>query len=244
MADILNSAEIEQLKAFRFTTEETSSALSIRLDRLLDEEIFLRYLENAGSRIGSPGLKVTASIFFKRYAFLTVIYLYGMTVWNKKLPVSFNNISIQTNDTEDLWLPKFLFHSLKFEMASENRKKWREKALKEFFAESAFGLIEHVSAAKVPKSVLWENIAIYVFWLYETVLPELEDECIRKRAKEDFAYLISEVPGNIFGYEQENPIHLFYHNGRNEQNVRVRTTCCFSYALEGSNKRCKTCPRK
>ena len=59
--------------------------------------------------IGSPNLKVTASIFVKRYAFLAVIYLYGMTAWNKKLNVSLNNISIQTEEADRHVATKILF---------------------------------------------------------------------------------------------------------------------------------------
>ena len=39
----------------------------------------------------------------------------------------------------------------------------------------------------------------------------------------------------------------FIHNKRYVENlqaeVRVRTTCCFSYLLDGAPKRCKTCPQ-
>lgn len=245
MDEILNTNEIEQLKQFRLSTEEKLSELSIRLNVLLDNGILLRYLENAGSRIGSPNLKVTASIFVKRYAFLAVIYLYGMTVWNKKLTVSFHNISIQTDSAEDLWLPKFYFHHMKIEKASENRYEWRKEALLELFAENIHVLIGRLSTAtKAPRLVLWENISVYVFWLYQNVLAKFEDKEIQERASADFHYLVHEAPGRLFGDEDDNPLQELYERGQagHPANGHVRTTCCFSYLLESTAKHCTSCP--
>jgi ferric iron reductase protein FhuF len=248
MLDVLNKDEIEQLRAFRLTTEEKLSDLSIPLNELLDETVLLWYLEKVGEAIGSPNLKVTASIFVKRYAFLAVIYLYGITAWNKKINISFNNISLQTEDVEDIWLPKLHFRNIEINIAKENRYEWREKALKDFFSKNAHVLIDQLSkVTKQSKLILWENVAIYLFWLYESVLQKLDKEELRNRAKEDFYYLVYEAPGSLFGNDHANPIKRYYHNKRYtehlQEEVRVRTTCCFSYLLEGATSRCKTCPQ-
>ncbi|MCQ6275234.1 (2Fe-2S)-binding protein [Bacillus sp. V3B] len=248
MLDVLNKDEIEQLRPLRLSTEEKLSELSIPLNALVDENVLLWYMEKVGAHIGSPNLQVTASIFVKRYAFLAVIYLYGITAWNKKLNASLNNISIQTEEAEDLWLPKFYFHNIKIEIAEENRYQWREEALKDFFSENVHVLIDQLAkVTKQSKLILWENIAIYLFWLYESVLQKLDNEELRNRAKEDFHYLVYEAPGSLFGNDHENLIKRYYHNKRYkahlQEEVRVRTTCCFSYLLEGATNRCKTCPQ-
>lgn len=247
MLNVLNDDEIVQLKQFRFTTGERVSKFSIPFNDLLDENILLGYLEKVGNHIGSPNLKVTASIFTKRYAFLAVIYLYGITVWNKKLNISFQNITLQTDEREVIWLPKFYFHNAEIEIMKENRYEWREKALEFFFSENVNVLINQLSkVTKQSKLILWENIAIYLFWLYESVLQKLDDEELRNRAKSDFHYLVYQAPGNLFGSYSENPIKRYYLDKRYIENlqeeVRVRTTCCFSYLLEGATHRCKTCP--
>lgn len=245
--DVLNKDEIVQLRQFRLTTEEKSSELSIPLNDLLDENILLKYLEEVGLQIGSPNLKVTASIFVKRYAFLAVIYLYGISAWNKKINISFNNISFQTEEFDEKWLPKFYFHSTELEKAEDNRYEWREKAFKVFFSENIHILIAQLSKSTMQsKRILWENIAIYLFWLYESVLQKLDDEGLRNRAREDFHYLVYEAPGSLFGNYHVNPIKRYHNNKEyNEhlEELRVRTTCCFSYLLEGVTNRCKTCPQ-
>ena len=78
------------------------------------------------------------------------------------------------------------------------------------------------------------------------MLLKSDDEEVRERAKEDFHYLVLEAPGSLFGNYHENPIKRYFVQKRYiehlQEEVRVRTTCCFSYLLEGSPKRCKTCP--
>ena len=86
---------------------------------------------------------------------------------------------------------------------------------------------------KQSKLILWDNIAIYLFWLYETVLPKnRRTQKYRIEPKEDFDYLISEAPETLFGNEHTNPIKRYYHKKVYiedlQEEVRVRTTCCFS----------------
>lgn len=248
MLDVLTKDEILELEQFRLTTEEKLSELSVPLNELLDENVMLEYMEKIGKSIGSPNLKVTASIFTKRYAFLAVIYLYAITAWNKKLNVSLDKISIQSEMGKEQWLPKFNFQDLTIDVVENNRNEWRLKALREFFSENVFVLIDQLAkVTRQSKHIIWENFAIYIFWLYESVFPKNEDREIRTRAKEDFYYLVYEAPGNVFGMNQENPIKKYNHDKRYiehlQEEVRIRTTCCFSYLLEGASKRCKTCPQ-
>ncbi len=79
------------------------------------------------------------------------------------------------------------------------------------------------------------------------MLPKLDDEELRNRAKGDFYYLVYEAPGSLFGNYHENPIKRYYYIKRDEEHlqeeVRIRTTCCLSYLLAGAPNRCKTCPQ-
>jgi ferric iron reductase protein FhuF len=247
MFDFLKEEEIKQLKPFRFTSEENFSKLSIPLKMLVDDKSLLEYIEKIGVQIGSPNMKVTASIFVKRYAFLAVIYLYSITSLNTKIDTSFDNISLQTEEAENGWTPKFYFYNTKVERAWDDRYDWREKAIKDLFAKHVHILIVRLSKlTKQSELVLWENISIYIFWLYETILFKSDSEVVRERAKEDFQYLVLGAPGNLYGDYHENPIKRYFVQNRYteqlKEEVRVRKTCCFSYLLEGSPKRCKTCP--
>lgn len=64
----------------------------------------------------------------------------------------------------------------------------------------------------ISKTILWENVAIYIYWLYEKDLLSHENDEIRKRTKEDFHYLINEAPGNIFRNCNRNPLKKYYND--------------------------------
>lgn len=248
MGNIFSDAQIGELYQFRVTTDRTSSTLSVQIETLLDERSIRQYLGQLGKHIGAANDKVTASIFIKRYAFLAVAYLYTMTLNNGKLNISFENISLETNDQDKLWLPNFYFKDLSIETLKGSREKWREICVHSLFNNHLYPLIDCLSrVTKVSKLILWENIAVYIFWLYETILQKegLPEDAIL-RSKEDFEYILFQAPGSFFGGYNVNPLKRYYNEhiymeeyGRE---VRPRNTCCYSY-LTRSKKRCTSCPQ-
>ncbi|MBY0124191.1 IucA/IucC family C-terminal-domain containing protein [Bacillus sp. S/N-304-OC-R1] len=248
MVQWLSEAQINELRSYRFTTEKSNSALSISLEMLLKEQNLRDYLDKLSQHIDAANEKVTASIFIKRYAFLAVNYLYAMTVWNKKLDISFENVTLETDDHDELWLPSFYFNEKSAEKAyNEDRNAWRKNCVKMLFSDHLFPLIKNLSSVtKVSKLILWENIAVYIYWLYETILSKekLPEEVIL-RAKEDFQYLVFQADGSLFGSLHDNPLKRYFNQHiyleEFEREVRPRNTCCLSY-LTKAKKRCNTCP--
>ncbi|NEU29672.1 hypothetical protein GN156_02640 [bacterium LRH843] len=62
--------------------------------------------------------------------------------------------------------------------------------------------------------------------------------------QDDFDYLLSDTVGELLGEGCSNPFSKFYTKKQvfNDNNVRIRQTCCFSYEAE-KKKMCKTCPK-
>lgn len=247
MGNVLSCKQISELKQFRVTTDKTSSPLSVQIEALLDEHSMRQYLSQLGKHLGAANDKVTASLFIKRYAFLAVAYLYTMTMNNGKLHISFENVSLETDEQDELWLPKFYFNTFHIETLKENREKWREACVNNLFNKHLYLLLDCLSkVTKVSKLILWENIAIYIYWLYETVLQKegLTREVLL-RSKEDFQYILFQAPGSLFGGNNENPLKSYYNEGvyieEYKKEVRLRNTCCYSY-LTKSKKRCTSCP--
>lgn len=247
MVQKLLESQINELLPFRFTTEKFSSPLSVSMALLQDEQALLDYLEELGKHIGAANEKVTASIFMKRYAFLAVIYLYAMTVWKSRIEISFENVSLESNSQDDLWLPRFYFNEVRLEMVESDQEKWRENSVNVLFREHLYPLVKSLSkATKVSKLILWENIAVYIFWLYESVFGKDDvPEDVVRRSKEDFHYIIFQAPGSLFGSYHENPLKRYYNQliylEELDAEVRPRNTCCYSY-LTKAKKRCVTCP--
>ncbi|MBA9026196.1 IucA/IucC family C-terminal-domain containing protein [Peribacillus huizhouensis] len=247
MARKLSNSQMNKLSKLRLSTSKTDSLLSVQIKDLLNESDLREYLKILGSRIQARNDKVTASIFIKRYAFLSVIYLYAMSAWNEKLSISFENVSIETDDNETLWLPSFRFADLETETFEEDRNKWRKTCLESLFKEHLLPLIDCLARiTKVSKLILWENIAVYIYWLYETVLVEEgTQEAVKNRAKEDFQFIVFQDSGDIFGNDLKNPLTKYFNERiyikEIGKEVRPRNTCCLSY-LTINKQCCQTCP--
>ncbi|WP_284036266.1 IucA/IucC family C-terminal-domain containing protein [Neobacillus sp. 114] len=240
MDKLLTEKETTELSKYRFNAE---------LDRffeasnVLDEAFLKKFMANLSSRIGASSEKVAASIFIKRYAFLAVIALYAMTAWSKKINVSLDGVTMESASGEGNWLPSFSFKDITVQEwnGAVARSEWRKRVIRDLFAKNIYPIIAFFEKTfGISRFILWENIAVYVFWVYESELTEHEN------ALEDFTFLIFEANGSLFGRYKQNPLQKYYAEKSYleewSEEVRIRKTCCFTYQLEGSSKRCKTCP--
>jgi siderophore-iron reductase FhuF len=244
----LNADEIKELSKFRFAAELPNGVSPIEFTSLLEDSSMNSLLRKLEIEMASSDLKTTASVWMKRHAFLAVIYLYAMSVFNKKLNAAPDSLLLIEMKKDGLWLPDFYFKDKSVLLCSdENRDEWRREAVRQLFNDNIFPVMEAVGkAAKISKLILWENVAVYIYWLYEKVLAEHEDENIKSRAAEDFDYIIRLAPGSLFGNYHNNPLARYYtepvYQVETGSHVRVRKTCCFSYKLDAKSF-CKTCPK-
>jgi ferric iron reductase protein FhuF len=239
------SKDITTLLWFRLSETLNKEPLTIEVDSLLSGELE-NYISKVMVGIGAPNDKVTASMIMKRYAFFAAMALFTMSHSDRRINIRMNNITLVSHYEDGLWLPKFYLKDLSFELVSGDRQLWREQYVKGLFANHIYLLIDQLSKiTKISKLILWENIAVYLFWLYESVLEDSNEE--RKGIiQEDFRYLFYEAPGHVFGEYNHNPLTKYdsekIFNPDTEKYIRYRKTCCFSYQLEGNHKRCNTCP--
>ncbi|MEH7118576.1 siderophore-iron reductase FhuF [Neobacillus vireti] len=230
--------EKAQLQKYRL---KPNLGKSFHVIELLDDRFLQEFLKKLSDVMGAPNEKAAASMFIKRYAFVAVLSLYSMTVWNKRLDVSLPNIKMEMPEPGKDWLPSFsLVNETLQSWNGQDRTKWRKEMVNSLFAENIEILIQKLAKTTgISKLILWENIAVYLFWLYET---ELKNSKLTNGV-EDFTYLLFEAEGPLFGAYNLNPLHRYYKINVVEwdNEVRIRNTCCFSYQLR-AGKRCKTCP--
>jgi siderophore-iron reductase FhuF len=236
----LTDRELLQLEKYRFNHSLVNSFCPADL---LDESFLEDFLKNLAVAIGAPNQKAAASIFIKRYAFLAVMSLYAMTAWNKKLNVSLNHIKIEQAELGKDWLPSISLTDMTVqEWEGKNRENWRDGVLQDLFAHNVNPLISHLEKTiGISRLILWENIAVYIFWLYESVLKDTENDNVAQ----DFRYLFLDAEGQLFGHFNRNPLQKYVaektYMAEWDDEIRIRKTCCFSYQLPAA-KRCKTCP--
>lgn len=244
----LTADEIKELSKFRFAAELPVGAAPIEFISLLSDTSMSNLLRKLEAEMGSHDPKTTASVWMKRHAFLAVIYLYAMSAFNKKLDAAPDSLLLIEMKKDGLWLPEFYFKNRAvLHCTDENREDWRRQAVSQLFKENIFPVMGALSkAAKISKLILWENVAVYIYWLYEKVLSEHPDGAIKARAAEDFDYIIRLAPGPSFGNYHQNPLARYYTEPVTQEEsvspVRIRKTCCFSYKLDAKSF-CKTCPK-
>lgn len=234
----LTKKEMQELQKYRYNP---GLEKAFKVGDLLEDKYLKSFIGNLTATIGAPNEAAAASIFMKRYAFLAVQALYAMTVWNKKLNLSTENIMMERPEPGKDWLPAFrFFNPTVQEREGEDRTVWRKEVLQELFAENIDPIITKLEKTfRISKLILWENVAIYLFWLYET---ELQGS---SQANDDFNHLLFEAKGAVFGTFKGNPLQKYYTEKSFVEEygteIRTRKTCCFTYQLP-AGKRCKTCP--
>ena len=251
VANLFKPEEIHVLtKDYRLALEQSADhSFSIHAIDLLEPYILLDYLNEVSTLANASTRVVAASLFSKRYSFLMIASsLYAMTMFNKAFDYSIENSYVDYSKEGQLWLPKLrLAHWDVSQPVDGNRKEWRDQVIHNIFAENIALLWRSISkTAPISMSVLWENTAIYVYWLYEKRMSEGASSDQKLRIRDDFHYLLKEAPAYLFG-EKINPLAKFDQpkviTANSNDPIRVRKTCCLYYQTCGEKEYCSTCPK-
>ncbi|QEA00187.1 hypothetical protein D0439_16805 [Lysinibacillus fusiformis] len=238
------------LSDYRLTFEPAIDATySISAENLLDAEQALVYLQTIAPFFQSPSLLVTASLFGKRYSVLTMASaFYAMSRYDKGLQVTIENIWVEAEGHAKPWMPNVRFIDHTVSVPTTDRNAWRDEVLKGIFADNLAKVWQSLTKiSKIPKTILWENTAIYVNWLYETKIREGANEQEIIRLQEDYDYIVNQAPGALFG-EKKNPLTNYCGPKvtikESEHPIRIRKTCCFYYHTSDEiNDYCISCPK-
>lgn len=247
----LLAEEWDVLAAFGLKSYQQDEPLAIDSSKLLDDALCLETLQKIMPELGAPNLKVTASLVIKRMAFLTLApVLYAMSGFDKGLDVSIENSVFEYPLENRIWQSKMPLKDTSVSVwkssDKESREVWRDDILSKVFSGHLTLLVEQFyRLTKVSRRVLWENIAVRVFSIYEQrILTNIAEEK-RVIAEADYAYLLDKTSTQLFGLE-ENPLTVFYREKQltalSENPVRVRRTCCFYYQATEPPVYCGSCP--
>ncbi|HWO77129.1 MAG TPA: IucA/IucC family C-terminal-domain containing protein [Bacillus sp. (in: firmicutes)] len=246
----LTEEELEELSRFRLIPEPKQVDLRFSAEDIMNEHTIRPILKKIKERIEAPNFLVTASILMKRYAFLPVIYLYAFTKWDKILMIDPKHIYIEDAEKNGIWLPEFRFESIHIKtFPADSRELYRKEAFTELFRNHIYKVITILhQETKVSKIVLWENMSVYLFWMYELLMEEEPD--VSEQAYSDYQYIFQQAEGAVFGAYKKNPLTSFNSEKvrieEYDAMIRIRKTCCYSYMLlkDSESAHCKTCPVK
>ncbi|WP_239617992.1 IucA/IucC family C-terminal-domain containing protein [Cohnella mopanensis] len=252
MALAFSPEEIEVLiKDYRLAIEPSSDGkFSMPATDMLNKIKCSAYLEGVAGIFESSSPLATASLFAKRYSYLIIASsLYAMSALNKGMDYAIDNCHIESNYQGQAWLPKARLTNRHVSQPAEGRRaEWRDGIIRNVFADNLAKAWDSLSkSVPISKAVLWENTAIYVYWLYENKFGVGASADQRSRIQEDFEYLINEAPAHLFG-ESKNPLTRFNSckvtTLASDEPIRIRKTCCFYYlASDEPEDYCPTCPK-
>ncbi|WP_433744272.1 IucA/IucC family C-terminal-domain containing protein [Falsibacillus pallidus] len=236
-----SNEEIEELKKYRLIDTIPASS-SFRLsDFHASGYVRERIAKSAGTgRILER--QAAASILAKRLAFLAVIYFHSMTAFNKRPILDAEKIYVIEHEKEGLRLLDFYFDQPSMMPYDEtiDRSIWLKEGWEYLFHGWLMPVFDVLKEeVRISENILWENTAVYLYWLYETVLEG------RPQASQDFEELIHSEAFQPKGKNGINPFSKFFLpkslNGEGKE-VRMRKTCCLSYLSDEKGTRCQTCP--
>jgi ferric iron reductase protein FhuF len=230
-------------KNYRFSFQKPfDNEIVISALNLLNEEVLLKFLAQTGPRIGSKQMPVTASLFFKRYAFCSLTSsLYAMTHLNKSFDMNIKNVYLIDHNSGSMWLPSFTLKDASAITSDEPREKWRSDVLKTLFKDNLTIMVKHVAnTAGISKAILWENAWIYLKWVYETWLSEDHPIEIKQRIQDDYTF-IKNAASFHFGLSK-NPFQNFLPPAGSQPST-IRKTCCLYYKTDYGTC-CSTCPKR
>ncbi|WP_251978394.1 IucA/IucC family C-terminal-domain containing protein [Salinicola avicenniae] len=203
-------------------------------------------LDELGPTIGASDRRTTASLLSKRLAFLlTGAPLYALSVCDRRLDVSPVNCLIEFTHDGESWRSSLPLHSLAgTPMSPSVRREARRESIRQLFAElisPLWGVLQ--SEGGVAPRILWENLAVRVYSLYERRLSALDDPGVIRQCDEDFRWLLAAEP-DLFGLDF-NPLGRFLFDRTalpDGSSIRYRRTCCLYYKTKYPGRYCETCP--
>lgn len=234
-------------QAFRLKPDDAADSRSILAADLLDPLRCREVLQQIMPAIGAPDLAISASLWVKRLAFLIGgNSLYAMTVFDRALPLNLHNTWLEYAHDNGLWsaaLP--VAHLQLSQYAPGERERWRAEQVRLLFAGLFAPLVRILAETSgIPRQILWENIAVRVFSLYEGRMDDLEPAAEQRRLA-DFRWLLEDAPPELFG-ESYNPLQRFRrppHRLKDGSGYRrFRRTCCFYYKASQPVEYCQNCP--
>ncbi|WP_353979089.1 IucA/IucC family C-terminal-domain containing protein [Salinicola endophyticus] len=229
---------------------QTAGAAVLSMTAFRDPRRCAELLARLGPVLGSPDRRTTASLLSKRLGFLlTGVPLYLLSVCDRGLDLAPGNCLIDLRHDGQAWRSTLPLRSLRLQRwAPAARERARHDLLKQLFA----GLITPLwqtlrEVGGVPPRMLWENLAVRVYSLYERRLAELEgglvDAAARRRCEADYRFLLEAEP-ELFGLEA-NPLARFHHAKTRRADgveVRYRRSCCLYYRAACPVAYCQSCP--
>lgn len=219
---------------------------SLGATELQDPRICRSVLERLGPVLGASDVRVTASLWSKRLAFLTTgCCLYALSACDRGLDMSPANSIIEYAHDGKRWAAALPLRSVQCcRWPACDRERARQRIVETLFGQLLAPLwhVLHQSSG-VSIRVLWENTAVRIYSLYDRRLADLSSSQAVRRCQDDFDFLLDLSP-SVFGLGY-NPLARFRRpcsSHLDARGIRFRRTCCLYYMATHPAEYCRACP--
>lgn len=243
---MLTPAERAYLQAhFRLRTRDEADPRNRLAHSLLDADICRQMLKTMMPLTGAPDLAITASLYVKRLAFLTTgNVLYAMSVFDKGLILSLTECQLEYAHDNGLWTSSLPANLVESTAPADGREQWREMIVGALFKDFLSPLLNVLSEVSgIPIQILWENVAVRVYSLYQGRMDDLDPQQEQRR-QADYDWLLNKADPAVFGLPWD-PLKRFNRPLKQTltgEKVRFRRTCCFYYKATCPVDYCHNCP--
>ncbi|WP_300003966.1 IucA/IucC family C-terminal-domain containing protein [uncultured Cedecea sp.] len=230
---------------FRLRKRSEADARSLSARSLLDTDNCRQMLTTIMPLTGAPDLGIAASLFVKRLAFLvTGNVLYAMSVFDKGLVLSLEGCQLEYAHDNGLWTSSLSADMKEGNAPAVGREQWREEIVGALFKDFFVPLLDVLSrVGDIPMHILWENVAVRVYSLYQGRMDGLDPQQEQRR-RTDYDWLLKQADATVFGLPW-NPLKRFNRPLKQTitgEQIRFRRTCCFYYKATTPVEYCHNCP--
>ncbi|NBI29887.1 siderophore-iron reductase FhuF [Chengkuizengella marina] len=210
---------------------------------LIDEQRLKTWLFRFAEQIKTEDLAAAASIFSKYYAHMMCAIPFIMSFYRKPIATDLKNITIYYVNKNTPYI--YIVPSAWIEK-SENIFTDRDNTLSTLFKNNLqpfFALLNQMTNLKT--LILWENVLVYIDYLYKEGLKMVEDHSTRNLIEQDYLYITQNAKPELFGINSTNPLSIdgkmIDHPEQKGESYRIRKTCCLKYrTMEQTH--CRNCP--
>ncbi|WP_347239772.1 siderophore-iron reductase FhuF [Polycladospora coralii] len=233
--------------SFSHNREET---IKIPTKHLLNESNLLAQFQRLSLYMNTNTKQVIASQFSKRYAYTIVSpVLFAMSILNKQLNTDLSSSTLGLSLDEEKWKTTIYLSDLEMHVNTNDREAFRSAVWQSLFRDHLTPIWHALATyCHVSPTLLWENTAAYIFWLYEQKISSMFElsPCVVEQAMDDFHFMMDHAAPSDFGVPS-HPLKRFYTPKNwitsNQKQVRKRKTCCLYYATSDEGKMCGSCPK-
>ncbi|MDQ0418116.1 ferric iron reductase protein FhuF [Croceifilum oryzae] len=213
---------------------------SFPLSDLLEENPREQVLRQIKDLLGTANLSVASSMLVKRISFAFLIPLTLFSLYQKRVVGSAWNVALLTPpESDSLWIPSIVMDLSEMkEIHPEERSSERTELFRWMFQQHFAPWTNGIrSSVNISEMTLWENVYVYIKWMYQTMVTEVSSIELKRQIEEDYQALILD-PTLSLDQKGTNPFVVF----SQPEFAHNRKTCCLAYLTSLRPKHCKTCP--